>query len=352
MKKLIIWGFVELSLTMEGHIVTENHYRDSKLKIFSLEANLPLAQKIADEVGVDLGMIQISQFADGEIKVQVDESIRGCHVYIIQPTSYPVNDHFMTLMVTIDALRRSSAKTVNLVMPYYGYSRQDRQAASREPLTAKLVANLLEMAGADRVLALDLHTAQIQGFFNVPLDHLLSEPLFANYYLDRGVEGDDVVVVSPDHSSVTRARKLADFLRAPIAIVDRRQLKYNQKEVVNIIGDVAGKTAVIFDDMIDTGGTMFSAVTELQNQGAGDIYICATHALLSGPAVDRIKHMDIKKLVVTDSILMPEEKAKTLGDKLDIVSVSSLFAEAIIRIYENRSVSPLFVDMFCPPEVE
>ncbi|MBG9984312.1 ribose-phosphate pyrophosphokinase [Aerococcaceae bacterium DSM 111022] len=344
----IIWGFVEVSVTFDerGNIVTNAPYSDSKLKIFSLDANLPLAEKIAEEVGVELGLIQISQFADGEIKVKVDESIRGAHIYIVQPTSDPVNDHLMSLMITADAFRRASAKTINLVIPYFGYGRQDRQAAPREPLSAKLVANMFELVGADRVLTLDLHTPQMQGFFNVPVDDLQGEPLLANYFIQNGIHGDNVVVVSPDHSGVSESRRFADFLHAPIAIVDKRSQKYNHQEVVSLIGDVAGKTAIVIDDMIDTGETVKTAVQELQRQNAKEIYVAVTHALLSGSAVDNLKYMDIQKLVVTDSIQMPEAKKQSLGEKLAIVSVAEVFAEAIVRIHENRSVSPLFVGNF------
>lgn len=324
----------------------ETPYKDSHLKIFSLNSNQPLAEKIADEVGVELGEIKLSRFADGEIKVNIEESIRGDHVYIIQSTSHPVNDNIMELMITIDALRRASAKTINVVMPYYGYARQDRKAQPREPITAKLVANMLEMAGADRVVALDLHAAQIQGFFNIPVDHLLGAPLLANFFLDNQLKGDDVVVVSPDHGGVTRARKLAEFLHAPIAIIDKRRPKHNVAEVMNIVGDVAGKKAVLIDDMIDTAGTISVAVNALKEKGAKEIYICCTHALFSGPAVERLNNAPLVKVVATDSILIPQEKIEALGDRLEILSVSKLIAEAIVRIHENKSVSPLFNEQF------
>lgn len=324
----------------------ETPYKDSKLKIFSLNSNHPLAEKIAAEVGVELGEIKLSRFADGEIKVNIEESIRGDHVYIIQSTSHPVNDNIMELMITIDALRRASAKTINVVMPYYGYARQDRKAQPREPITAKLVANMLEMAGADRVVALDLHAAQIQGFFDIPVDHLLGAPLLANFFLDNNLEGDDVVVVSPDHGGVTRARKLAEFLHAPIAIIDKRRPKHNVAEVMNIVGDVDGKKCVLIDDMIDTAGTITVAVNALKERGAQEIYICCTHALFSGPAVDRLMEAPLEKVVATDSIKLSEEKIEEMGDRLEIVSVSKLIAEAIIRIHENKSVSPLFNEQF------
>ena len=318
-------------------------YSDPNLKIFALSSNRPLAQKIADQVGVELGKVSVTQFSDGEIKINIDESIRGDHVYIVQSTSYPVNDNLMELLIMIDALRRASAKTINVVLPYYGYSRQDRKAQSREPITAKLVANMITQAGADRVLTLDLHAAQIQGFFDIPVDHLLGAPLLANYFLENNFKDKDIVVVSPDHGGVTRARKLAEFLHAPIAIIDKRRPKANIAEVMNIIGDVKGKVAVLIDDMIDTAGTITLAAQALQDAGALEVYACCTHPVLSGPALDRLNASVIKEVVVTDSIQVPEEKT---GGKIVQVSVDQLMAEAIKRIHENRSVSPLFIEKF------
>ena len=319
------------------------HYSDPNLKIFALSSNRPLAQKIADQVGVDLGKVSVTQFSDGEIKINIDESIRGDHVYIVQSTSYPVNDNLMELLIMIDALRRASAKTINVVLPYYGYARQDRKAQSREPITAKLVANMITQAGADRVLTLDLHAAQIQGFFDIPVDHLLGAPLLANYFLENNFKDKDIVVVSPDHGGVTRARKLAEFLHAPIAIIDKRRPKANVAEVMNIIGDVKGKVAVLIDDMIDTAGTITLAAQAIQDAGALEVYACCTHPVLSGPALDRLNASVIKEVVVTDSIQVPEEKT---GGKIVQVSVDQLMAEAIKRIHENRSVSPLFIEKF------
>ncbi|RKW25938.1 MAG: ribose-phosphate diphosphokinase [Granulicatella sp.] len=319
------------------------HYSDPNLKIFALSSNRPLAQKIADQVGVELGKVSVTHFSDGEIKINIDESIRGDHVYIVQSTSYPVNDNLMELLIMIDALRRASAKTINVVLPYYGYARQDRKAQSREPITAKLVANMITQAGADRVLTLDLHAAQIQGFFDIPVDHLLGAPLLANYFLENNFKDKDIVVVSPDHGGVTRARKLAEFLHAPIAIIDKRRPKANVAEVMNIIGDVKGKVAVLIDDMIDTAGTITLAAQALQDAGALEVYACCTHPVLSGPALDRLNASVIKEVVVTDSIQVPEEKT---GGKIVQVSVDQLMAEAIKRIHENRSVSPLFIEKF------
>ena len=319
------------------------HYSDPNLKIFALSSNRPLAQKIADQVGVELGKVSVTHFSDGEIKINIDESIRGDHVYIVQSTSYPVNDNLMELLIMIDALRRASAKTINIVLPYYGYARQDRKAQSREPITAKLVANMITQAGADRVLTLDLHAAQIQGFFDIPVDHLLGAPLLANYFLENNFKDKDIVVVSPDHGGVTRARKLAEFLHAPIAIIDKRRPKANVAEVMNIIGDVKGKVAVLIDDMIDTAGTITLAAQAIQDAGALEVYACCTHPVLSGPALERLNASVIKEVVVTDSIQVPEEKT---GGKIVQVSVDQLMAEAIKRIHENRSVSPLFIEKF------
>ena len=319
------------------------HYKDPKLKIFSLSSNRPLAEKIAEAVGLELGKISISRFSDGEVKVNVEESIRGAHVYIVQSTSDPVNDNLMELLIMIDALRRASAKTINVVMPYYGYARQERKAQSREPITAKLVANMITIAGADRVLTLDLHAPQIQGFFDIPVDHLIGVPLLADYFLEKGLFGDDVVVVSPDHGGGVRARKLADFLKSPIAIIDKRRPRPNVSEVMNIIGDVAGKKCIIIDDMIDTAGTITLAAAALLDKGADSVYACCTHAVLSGPAVERLDESEIKEVIVTDSIQQPEGRHL---DKLQTISVGTLVGEAIKRIHENRSVSPLFQEKF------
>lgn len=319
------------------------HYKDPKLKIFSLSSNRPLAEKIAEAVGLELGKISISRFSDGEVKVNVEESIRGAHVYIVQSTSDPVNDNLMELLIMIDALRRASAKTINVVMPYYGYARQERKAQSREPITAKLVANMITIAGADRVLTLDLHAPQIQGFFDIPVDHLIGVPLLADYFLEKGLFGENVVVVSPDHGGVVRARKLADFLKSPIAIIDKRRPRPNVSEVMNIIGDVAGKKCIIIDDMIDTAGTITLAAAALLDKGADSVYACCTHAVLSGPAVERLDESDIREVIVTDSIQQPEGRHL---DKLQTISVGTLVGEAIKRIHENRSVSPLFQEKF------
>lgn len=320
-------------------VLMSKHYFDPRLKIFSLNSNRPLAEKIAAAVGVELGKSSVTQFSDGEIQVNIEESIRGSHVYIIQSTSSPVNDNLMELLIMIDALKRASAKTINVVMPYYGYARQDRKARAREPITAKLVANMLEKAGATRMLTLDLHAVQIQGFFDIPVDHLMGAPLIADYFMEHGIQGDDVVVVSPDHGGVTRARKLAEYLKAPIAIIDKRRPKANVAEVMNIIGHVEGKICVLIDDMIDTAGTISLAANALQEAGAKEVYASCTHPVLSGPALQRIEDSAIKRLVVTDSIYLSDDRKI---DKIDEISVGELIGDAIKRIHENKPVSPLF----------
>jgi ribose-phosphate pyrophosphokinase len=318
-------------------IMTE--YADKTLKIFALNSNKPLAEKIAEEVGLPLGKCTVTQFSDGEIQVNIEESVRGCHVYVIQSTSSPVNDNLMELLIMIDALKRASAATINVVLPYYGYARQDRKARAREPITSKLVANMITIAGANRLLTLDLHAAQIQGFFDIPVDHLMGAPLIADYFLENGIYGDDVVVVSPDHGGVTRARKLAEILKTPIAIIDKRRPRANVAEVMNIIGNVSGKKCVLIDDMIDTAGTITLAANALKEAGATEVYASCTHPVLSGPALQRITDSAITKLVVTDSINLPEDRRI---DKLVQISVGPLMGDAIKRIHENRPVSPLF----------
>ncbi len=309
------------------------------MKIFSLSSNKPLAEKIAKHLDMELGQLEVERFSDGEIHVSIEESIRGDEIFIIQSTSNPVNDHLMELLILVDALRRASAGIINVVMPYYGYARQDRKSRSREPITAKIVANLLENVGVDRMLTLDLHAAQIQGFFDIPVDHLLGASLIANYFLDRDLKGDDVVVVSPDHGGVTRARKLAEFLKSPLAIVDKRRPKANVAEVMNIIGDVEGKTCILIDDMIDTAGTITAAASALMELGAQKVYASGTHAVLSGPAIERLEESVIEKCIITDSIYLEDEKKI---DKIVQVSVAELMSDAIKRIHLNESVSPLF----------
>lgn len=312
-------------------------YVDSTLKVFTLNSNIELAQEIAKHIGIDLGKSSVTRFSDGEIQINIEESIRGSEVYIIQSTSDPVNEHLMELLIMIDALKRASAKTINIVIPYYGYARQDRKARAREPITAKLVANLLETAGATRIITIDLHATQIQGFFDIPVDQLLGVPILANYFEEKKL--DDIVVVSPDHGGVTRARKMADRLKAPIAIIDKRRPRPNVAEVMNIVGNIEGKTAILIDDIIDTAGTITLAANALVENGAKEVYACCTHPVLSGPAMERIQNSRIKELAVTNTIVLPEEKRT---DKVTQLSIAPLLGEAIIRVHEQLSVSKLF----------
>lgn len=313
---------------------------DSKLKIFSLNSNKELAEEIATNVGIPLGKSSVTHFSDGEIQINIEESIRGYDVFIVQSTSEPVNENLMELLIMIDAVKRASARTVNVVIPYYGYARQDRKARSREPITAKLVANLLETAGATRVVVLDLHAPQIQGFFDILIDHLVAVPLLSEYFLNEsGIDLENVIVVSPDHGGVTRARKMADRLKAPIAIIDKRRPRPNVAEVMNIVGNVEGKTAIIIDDIIDTAGTISIAASALIESGAKEVYACCTHPVLSGPAVQRINDSVIKELIITNSIALPEEKKSR---KIKQLSVAKLLAETIVRVHEQKSVSTLF----------
>lgn len=314
-----------------------NQYLDPNLKVFSLNSNKGLATEIADAIGVELGKCSVTRFSDGEVQIKIEESIRGCDVFVIQSTSQPVNENLMELLIMIDALKRASARTINVVMPYYGYARQDRKAHAREPITAKLVANLLETAGAMRVITLDLHAPQIQGFFDILIDHLLAVPILSDYFEKKNL--NDIVIVSPDHGGVTRARKMADRLKAPIAIIDKRRPKPNVAEIMNIVGNIEGKTAILIDDIIDTAGTITLAANALVENGAAEVYACCTHPVLSGPAIERIQNSKIKELVVTNSIELPEEKKI---DKVVELSVAPLLAEAIIRVHEEQSVSTLF----------
>ncbi|UQS87067.1 ribose-phosphate diphosphokinase [Nicoliella spurrieriana] len=311
---------------------------DPKFKLFALNSNIPLAEKIADKMGIELGKANVNHFSDGEIQIQIEESIRGDDVYIIQSTSGPVNDNLMELLIMADALKRASARTINVVIPYYGYARQDRKAQSREPITAKLVADILQTAGVNRVVSLDLHAAQIQGFFNIPVDHLMAAPLLADFFLKEGFDSN-TVVVSPDHGGVVRARKLAEHLKAPIAIIDKRRPKANVAKVMNIIGDIKGKTCLMVDDMIDTAGTITLGAQALIDAGAKEVYACCTHPVLSGPAIERIEKSPIKQLVVTDSIqLKPEQRIS----KINQITIAELMANAITRIHQNKPLSPLF----------
>ena len=308
---------------------------------YILAGRVKVNGKIVKELGTKVGKSKVHHFADGEILVEIDESVRGKDVFIVQSTSNPVTENLMEILVLADALKRASAGEITAIMPYFGYARQDRKAKPRQPITSKLVADLLTTAGVNRVVTIDLHAAQIQGFFNIPVDDMQALPLICNYFKNKNL--DDICVVSPDHGGATRARKMAEFLHAPIAIVDKRRPKANVAEVMNIIGEVKGKVAVLIDDMIDTAGTITLAAQAIKDAGALEVYACCTHAVLSGPALERINNSVIKEVVVTDSIEVPEEKT---GGKIVQISVDQLMAEAIRRIHENRSVSPLFIEKF------
>jgi len=307
------------------------------IKVLNCNANKELAKDIAFNLGIPVGDAQVSTFSNGEIGVSINESIRGADVFVVQSTSSPVNDNLMELLIMIDALKRASAGRINAVMPFYGYARQDRKSKSREPITAKLVANLIEAAGADRVITMDLHAPQIQGFFDIPVDHLYASPLIVNYFMNKKL--NDIVVVSPDVGGVTRARSLATKLDAPLAIIDKRRPKPNVSEVMNIIGDIADRDCIVVDDIVDTAGSIVNAAKVLKDMGAKDIYVACTHPVLSGPAFERIQDSVIKELIVTNTIPLPANKPV---DKIKVLSVASLFAEAIKRIYEGLSLSKLF----------
>ena len=306
------------------------------IKVFTGNSHPELANEIAKILGVS----KVSTFSDGEISVDINETVRGADVFIVQSTCSPVNNNLMELLIMIDAFKRASAGRINAVIPYYGYARQDRKAKSRDPITAKLVADLLTAAGADRVLTMDLHASQIQGYFNIPVDHLMGAPILAKHFVKKGLaDQDDVVVVSPDLGSVTRARKFADRLHAPIAIIDKRRPKANVSEIMNIIGEVEGKKCILIDDMIDTAGTIANAANALKDLGATAVYACCTHGVLSGPAFERINNSAIEELVMLNTITLPENVET---DKITSLSVAPIFAEAIKRIYDDEPISKLF----------
>ncbi len=311
----------------------------SSIKIFACNSNRRLAENIAEAVGIPLGKAELIRFSDGEIGVNIFETVRGSDVFVVQSTCAPVNENLMELLIIIDAFKRASAGRITAVIPYFGYARQDRKAKARDPITAKLVADLITTAGADRVLTMDLHAAQIQGFFTIPVDHLVGKPILVRDFKQRGFAREDVVVVSPDLGSVTRARDFADRMDIPLAIIDKRRPKANVAEVMNIIGDVKDKTVIILDDLIDTAGTLTNGAKALIDRGAKEVYAAATHAVLSGPAIGRIEDSPIKELVVTNTIPLPSEKDL---DKIRVLNVAPIFAEAIDRIYEDMSVSTLF----------
>lgn len=310
------------------------------IKIFAGNSNRELAEEIALRIGLPLGASVVGHFSDGETAISINEVVRGSDVFIFQSTSAPVNDSLVELLILIDALKRASAGRITAVMPYFGYARQDRKAKARDPISAKLVANLIMTAGADRVLTMDLHATQLQGFFDIPVDHLMGVPILARYFSEKFPEGmNDMVVVSPDVGSVGRSRKFAEKMDAPLAIIDKRRPKANVCEIMNIIGDVRGKRAILVDDLIDTGGTIVNAANALTDMGATEVYACCTHGVLSGPAIDRIRTSQIKEMIVLNTIQIPKEKR--IG-KMTILSVADVFAEAIERIYGDISISTLF----------
>ncbi|TAF51224.1 MAG: ribose-phosphate pyrophosphokinase [Oscillatoriales cyanobacterium] len=311
---------------------------DNRLRLFSGSSNVPLAKEVACYLGIDLGPMVSKRFADGELYVQIQESIRGCDVYLMQPVCHPVNDNLMELLILVDACRRASARQITAVLPYYGYARADRKTAGRESITAKLVANLITEAGADRVLAMDLHSAQIQGYFDIPVDHVYGTPAILDYL--RAKQLSDVVVVSPDVGGVARARAFAKKLDdAPLAIIDKRRQAHNVAEVFNVIGDVKGKTAILVDDMIDTGGTISEGARLLRREGAREVYACATHAVFSPPATERLSSGVFEEVIVTNTIPVPADRQ---FEQLTMLSVASVLGETIWRIHEDSSVSSLF----------
>jgi len=309
-----------------------------RMKLFTGNANPCLAQEIASYLEIPVGDATVSHFSDGEISVAIDESVRGVDVFVVQPTCSPGNENLMELLIMIDAFRRASASRINAVIPYYGYARQDRKSRARDPITAKLVSNLIVEAGAQRVVAVDLHATQIQGFFDIPVDHLPGVPTIAEYLKRKGLT-NDAVILSPDVGGVTRARDLAAKLAAPLAIIDKRRPAPNVSEVMNVIGDVDGKSVIIIDDIIDTAGTICAAAQVMMDKGAKDVYACCTHPVFSGPAMERLEKAPIKEIIVTNTIPIKKEH---LLPKVKVLSVAPLVGEAILRIHEDLSVSKLF----------
>lgn len=317
--------------------MSDNSFR---LKVFSANANQQLATEIAEYLGISVGNATVDRFSDGEIQLKIEESVRGVDVFVVQPTCPPVNENLMELLIMIDALNRASARRVTAVIPYYGYARQDRKARARDPITAKLIANILVAAGARRVLAMDLHAPQIQGFFDIPVDHLPAAPILAEYFLNKGYPDSDWVVVSPDVGGVARARKFAGHLNnASIAIIDKRRPRPNVAEVMNIVGSVKGKRTILIDDIIDTAGTITNGAHALMEQGAKEVYACCTHPIFSGPAKERLLSSPLKEIVITNTI---PTNQNDFGDRLKILSVAPMLGEAINRIHYDLPVSRLF----------
>ena len=315
-----------------------------EIKVFTANSNVPFARGICTELGLELGDSTVTTFADGEVSVSINETVRGCDVFVIQSTCKPINNNLMELLIMIDAFRRASAGRITAVIPYFGYARQDRKVKGRDPISAKLVANLITSAGADRVLTMDLHAAQIQGFFDIPVDHLVGNPLFSRYYLSKFDEAlydqDEFVIVSPDVGSVARSRAFAAKVHMGLAIVDKRRQRANMCEVMNVIGDVKGKTCILFDDIVDTAGSLCNAAQAIKDiGGAKAVYACASHGVLSGNACQRIEESCIEELVVLNTIPMPEDY---VGHKIRQLDASPMFAKAITRIYNETSISSLF----------
>lgn len=306
-------------------------------KMFTLNSNQSLAVEMADLLGCELGKCSVRKFSDGEIQIHIEESVRGSEVFVVQSTSYPVNDHILELLIMIDALKRASAGVINVVIPYYGYGRQDRKARSREPITAKLVVNLLEAAGANRVVTMDLHTPQLQGFFDVPVEHLIGVPILAEYFQNKGLE--DIVVVAAHNGSIGRTRKMASLLHAPLALIDKRKFDDHEAETADVVGNVEGKVAIIIDDMIDTATTITLAADALKRNGAKSIYAGCTHPVFTGDAIKKIEASPIEELVITNTIPVPKED---ILPKITTLSVAPLLVEAIDRIHNEKAVSPLF----------
>ena len=311
----------------------------SDIILFTGTAHVELAQEIADILKLPIGKSKVGKFSDGEISVNIEETVRGKDVFIIQPTGAPVNDNLMELCIMMDAMKRASAGRISAVIPYYGYARQDRKAKPRDPISAKLVADIIVAAGADDIITMDLHANQIQGYFDIPVNHLQGMPVLAKYFLDKNFASEDIVIVSPDHGSVTRARNFAHYFNCPIAIIDKRRPKPNVSEVMHIIGDVAGKTCILVDDMVDTAGTITNAADALAANGAKAVYAAATHPILSGPALERIESSAIKEMILLNTI--PVSKDKVQG-KIKVLSVAPLFAETIRRVNTYESISVLF----------
>lgn len=309
------------------------------IKIFAGNSNKDLAEEIGEKIGLPLGIATVGKFSDGESAINIGEVVRGSDVFVIQSTCSPVNDNLVELLIMIDALKRASAGRITAVMPYFGYARQDRKAKARDPISAKLVANLITVAGADRVLTMDLHTPQLQGFFDIPVDHMMGVPVMASYFQEKFKSYEDVVAVSPDVGSVTRTRKFAEWLDIPIAIIDKRRPKANVSEIMNVVGDVNNKRVILIDDLIDTGGTIVNAARALTDMGAKEVFACCTHGVLSGPACERIENSCIKELVTLNTIPLPKDKP--VG-KIRSLSVAAIFAEAIERIYGDISISTIF----------